>query len=120
MIPPMGPDRLRRAVQRLVENPLSKGILAGEYAEGDHLEVGLGCRSRPDWCSISREWLWRPSRALPAADHFVPLPGETGRRSPTLRRPVPFLVRNGAVATFNAARFLAWKLRETWQRNSPS
>ena len=39
--PTYGARPLRRAVQRLVENPLSKGILAGDYAEGDHLEVDL-------------------------------------------------------------------------------
>ena len=37
--PTFGARPLRRALQRLVENPLSKGILSGDYAEGDHLEV---------------------------------------------------------------------------------
>ncbi len=39
--PTFGARPLRRSVQRLVENPLSKGILSGHYAEGDHVEVGL-------------------------------------------------------------------------------
>ncbi len=43
--PTYGARPLRRAVQRLVENPLSKGILAGDYAEGDHLEVDLDAGS---------------------------------------------------------------------------
>ena len=40
--PTFGARPLRRAIQRLVENPLSKGILAGHYAEGDHVEVDVG------------------------------------------------------------------------------
>ena len=40
--PTFGARPLRRAIQRLVENPLSKGILAGHYAEGDHVEVDIG------------------------------------------------------------------------------
>ena len=39
--PTFGARPLRRALQRLVENPLSKGILSGAYAEGDHLEVDI-------------------------------------------------------------------------------
>ena len=39
--PTFGARPLRRAIQRRVENPLSKGILAGDYAEGDHLEVDI-------------------------------------------------------------------------------
>ncbi len=39
--PTFGARPLRRALQRLVENPLSKGILSGDYAEGDHLEVDI-------------------------------------------------------------------------------
>ena len=34
-----GARPLRRAVQRYLENPLSKGILAGEYPEGAHVVV---------------------------------------------------------------------------------
>ena len=39
--PTFGARPLRRAIQRRVENPLSKGILAGDYAEGDHVEVDI-------------------------------------------------------------------------------
>ena len=39
--PTFGARPLRRSVHRLVENPLSKGILSGDYAEGDHVEVDL-------------------------------------------------------------------------------
>ena len=38
--PTFGARPLRRALQRLVENPLSKGILSGNYAEGDHVQGG--------------------------------------------------------------------------------
>ena len=38
--PTFGARPLRRALQRLVENPLSKGILSGNYAEGDHVRSG--------------------------------------------------------------------------------
>ena len=37
--PVFGARPLRRAVQRYVENPLAKAILAGEFAEGDHVLV---------------------------------------------------------------------------------
>ena len=39
--PTFGARPLRRAIQRRVENPLSKGILAGDYADGDHVEVDI-------------------------------------------------------------------------------
>ncbi len=37
--PVYGARPLRRAIQRFLENPLSKGILSGEFQEGDHLVV---------------------------------------------------------------------------------
>ena len=37
--PVYGARPLRRAVQRLVENPISKGILKGDYKDGDVIEV---------------------------------------------------------------------------------
>ena len=40
--PVFGARPLRRAVQRHLENPLSKGILSGEYQEGDHVVVDSG------------------------------------------------------------------------------
>ena len=38
--PVYGARPLRRAIQRFLENPLSRGILAGEFQEGDHITVG--------------------------------------------------------------------------------
>jgi ATP-dependent Clp protease ATP-binding subunit ClpC len=40
--PVFGARQLRRAVQRHLENALSKGILSGEYEAGDHLVVDAG------------------------------------------------------------------------------
>ncbi|MBT4513604.1 MAG: AAA domain-containing protein [Chloroflexi bacterium] len=40
--PEYGARPLRRAIQRFVENPLSKRILGGEFVEGDHVRVSLG------------------------------------------------------------------------------
>ena len=40
--PVFGARPLRRAVQRHLENGLSKGILSGEYQEGDHVVVDAG------------------------------------------------------------------------------
>ena len=40
--PVFGARPLRRAIQRFLENPLSKGILAGEFQEGDHVLVDSG------------------------------------------------------------------------------
>ena len=37
--PVFGARPLRRAIQRYLENPLSKGILAGEFQEGEHIVV---------------------------------------------------------------------------------
>ena len=37
--PVFGARPLRRAVQRHIENPLSRQILAGEFAAGDHVVV---------------------------------------------------------------------------------
>jgi ATP-dependent Clp protease ATP-binding subunit ClpB len=34
-----GARPLRRAIQRYLENPLSKGILAGDYPDGSHVVV---------------------------------------------------------------------------------
>ena len=39
--PIYGARPLRRAIQRLLENPLSKGILSAEFKKGDHLIVDL-------------------------------------------------------------------------------
>jgi ATP-dependent Clp protease ATP-binding subunit ClpC len=38
--PVYGARPLRRAIQRFLENPLSRGILAGDFQEGDHIKVG--------------------------------------------------------------------------------
>jgi ATP-dependent Clp protease ATP-binding subunit ClpA len=40
--PVFGARPLRRAIQRYLENPLSKGILANEYHTGDHVAVDAG------------------------------------------------------------------------------
>ena len=40
--PVFGARPLRRAVQRNLENPLSKGILGGEFLPGDHVIGDLG------------------------------------------------------------------------------
>ena len=40
--PEFGARPLRRAIQRHLENSLSKGILAGQFQEGDHVEVDAG------------------------------------------------------------------------------
>ena len=40
--PEFGARPLRRAIQRHLENQLSKGILAGQFQEGDHVEVDAG------------------------------------------------------------------------------
>jgi ATP-dependent Clp protease ATP-binding subunit ClpB len=39
--PVYGARPLRRAIQRLVENPLAEKLLAGAFAPGDHITVGL-------------------------------------------------------------------------------
>ena len=38
--PASGARPLRRAIQRLIEDPLSEGILAGKFKAGDHVQVG--------------------------------------------------------------------------------
>ena len=40
--PEYGARPLRRAIQRFVENPMSKRILGGEFKEGDHVKISLG------------------------------------------------------------------------------
>ena len=40
--PAYGARPLRRAIQRHLENPLSKGILSGEFQAGDHISVDTG------------------------------------------------------------------------------
>ena len=40
--PVYGARPLRRAIQRFLENPLSRGILSGEFQEGDHVVVDSG------------------------------------------------------------------------------
>ena len=38
--PASGARPLRRSIQRLIEDPLSEGILAGKFKAGDHMQVG--------------------------------------------------------------------------------
>ncbi len=40
--PVYGARPLRRAIQQRLENPLSRGILSGDFKEGDHLVVSVG------------------------------------------------------------------------------
>ena len=40
--PVYGARPLRRAITRFIENPMSKGILSGEFASGDHILVDAG------------------------------------------------------------------------------
>tara|TARA_A100001037_G_scaffold209154_1_gene187376 strand:- start:260 stop:718 length:459 start_codon:yes stop_codon:yes gene_type:complete len=40
--PVYGARPLKRAIQTLVENPLSKAILSGEFTNGDTIEVNVG------------------------------------------------------------------------------
>ena len=37
-----GARPLRRAIQQHIENPLSRGIICGEYTEGDTVQVDAG------------------------------------------------------------------------------
>jgi ATP-dependent Clp protease ATP-binding subunit ClpA len=39
--PEYGARPLRRTIQRLVENPVARGILQGEYREGDTVELDV-------------------------------------------------------------------------------
>ena len=48
--PVYGARPLRRAVTRFLENPLSKGILSGEFTSGDHVLVDEG----PDGLALSK------------------------------------------------------------------
>ena len=39
--PQFGARPLKRAIQRLIENPLSRELLGGSFAEGDTIRVGV-------------------------------------------------------------------------------
>jgi len=39
--PVYGARPLKRAIQRLIENPLAEALLAGDFASGDGIEVSL-------------------------------------------------------------------------------
>ncbi len=39
--PVFGARPLRRAVQRFIENPLSRQMISGEFASGDHVKVDV-------------------------------------------------------------------------------
>ena len=41
--PVYGARPLKRAIQRLIENPVAEDILAGAFAPGDTIEVALKC-----------------------------------------------------------------------------
>jgi ATP-dependent Clp protease ATP-binding subunit ClpB len=40
--PSFGARPLKRAIQRLIQNPLALGVLEGRFGEGDHVVVGVG------------------------------------------------------------------------------
>jgi ATP-dependent Clp protease ATP-binding subunit ClpA len=40
--PTFGARPLRRAIQRTIENPLAKAVLAGEYGRGDTVRIDVG------------------------------------------------------------------------------
>jgi ATP-dependent Clp protease ATP-binding subunit ClpA len=40
--PVFGARPLKRAIQRLVQNPLAMSVLEGRFGEGDHIVVTLG------------------------------------------------------------------------------
>ena len=52
--PLYGARPLRRAIQRFLENPLSKGILSGEFQEGDHIVVNADGSG----LSLSKDQAW--------------------------------------------------------------
>ena len=40
--PAFGARPLKRAIQRLIQNPLALAVLEGRFGEGDHIVVGVG------------------------------------------------------------------------------
>jgi ATP-dependent Clp protease ATP-binding subunit ClpB len=40
--PIFGARPLKRAIQRLVQNPLAMAVLEGRFGEGDHIVVSVG------------------------------------------------------------------------------
>ena len=70
--PVYGARPLRRAVTRYLENPLSKGILSGEYASGDHVIVDAGTDGLALTKMTSQEPASDQSAAESAADEAVP------------------------------------------------
>jgi ATP-dependent Clp protease ATP-binding subunit ClpB len=40
--PAYGARPLKRALQRMVQNPLAMGVLDGRFKDGDHIRVGAG------------------------------------------------------------------------------
>ena len=40
--PTFGARPLKRAIQKLIQDPLSKRILSGDFHDGDHIEVDAG------------------------------------------------------------------------------
>ena len=78
--PTYGARPLKRALQRLVENPLAERLLAGEFAEGDTIRVDAGTASSPSSAPARRQLV--VARATPRAERRAP-----SRRGPRRRRP---------------------------------
>jgi len=57
--PVYGARPLKRAIQRLLQNPLAVAVLEGQYAEGDRVRVDRG----KDGNSLSFERAREPARA---------------------------------------------------------
>lgn len=72
--PTYGARPLRRAVQRLVENPISKGILQGEFRDGDLIKMGI-LNERLDFRAVRGGALnnegQKPGQSPSQADHVA-------------------------------------------------
>ena len=72
--PVFGARPLRRAVQRYLENPLSKGVLSQEFSSGDHVVVDVQngkltlvkARAKPEAESGAEQLAKKPAEAQPA------------------------------------------------------
>jgi ATP-dependent Clp protease ATP-binding subunit ClpC len=66
--PVYGARPLRRAVTRFLENPMSKGILSGEFTSGDHILVDAGAEA----LVLTKMGGPMPSQPETASDTAVP------------------------------------------------
>ncbi len=72
--PVYGARPLRRAVTRFLENPMSKGILSGEFTSGDHILVDAG----KDGLVLSKVAAPAPASDPEASDPVAPDPEASG------------------------------------------